>query len=330
MILKVFNEIRLFFVECFIVIVTVFQWLTVFLWGFFVTVLKRVRENKGSVIASFLLGFLVTVLVFWGVFIFGLLGVPDITKTAQLGDSFGWLTSVFAGISVVLIYLTLKSQKEELAITRTQIKYQQIENSLFQMFGILNEIVAAISLTKNVYINHAQVTKTYKDRESFHHAYEKFYSLLKIELKKNMIMTPDKEDEFGGSITSEDKIPCENLVGENNYIFGQVYDELWPELRPQFGHYFRYLYRIIKVIDDSELPNQQKIKLAKVVRAQLSDYELAILFYNIQSSVGDKFESLCYRYDLLDNLPKDLYLCPHHRQIMFNLRDRYLLRDEND
>lgn len=47
------------------------------------------------------------------------------------------------------------------------------------------------------------------------------------------------------------------------------------------GHYFRGLYQILKFIDDCELPDSEKEKYSRILRAQLSTDEIALLFLTV-------------------------------------------------
>ncbi len=72
------------------------------------------------------------------------------------------------------------------------------------------------------------------------------------------------------------------------------------------GHYFRHLYHIIKFIDANS--NDAKT-YTNFIRAQLSSYELLMLFYNCLSSYGNqKFKPLIEKYALLKNMPMDQVL----------------------
>lgn len=82
-------------------------------------------------------------------------------------------------------------------------------------------------------------------------------------------------------------------------------------------HYFRYLYRILKFIDETDLItgkddadiHRQKHSYSALLRAQLSTFELVLLHYNSQSSMGkEKFLPLLKKYDMLDNLRTDLLI----------------------
>ena len=70
--------------------------------------------------------------------------------------------------------------------------------------------------------------------------------------------------------------------------------------------YFRNMYNAIKLIDNSSLfSNEEKMNYVKILRAQLSNAELYILFFNIVSRFGKKWIENRYvtKYQLIQNLP---------------------------
>lgn len=74
-----------------------------------------------------------------------------------------------------------------------------------------------------------------------------------------------------------------------------------------FDHYFRHLYRIFKYIDKSPLINDDRYEYAAIARAQLSEYELLMLFYNglnVNDEGQYKFKDFIEIYSLLNNLNK--------------------------
>ena len=80
------------------------------------------------------------------------------------------------------------------------------------------------------------------------------------------------------------------------------------------GHYFRNLYNIMKFIKNSTITNKKLY--TNIIRAQLSSYELVLLFYNCLSEVGNqKFKPLVEEFALLKNMDfKDL-IDPEHEHL---------------
>jgi len=83
--------------------------------------------------------------------------------------------------------------------------------------------------------------------------------------------------------------------------FGKLYDEYGYLL----GHYYRNLYRIIKSINEIKINDFDKMYYAKLVRAQLSEYEVLLLFYNCIWMEDYKFKVLIEKYGLLKGINYD-------------------------
>jgi hypothetical protein len=77
-----------------------------------------------------------------------------------------------------------------------------------------------------------------------------------------------------------------------------------------FDSYFRHLYRIFKYIDESTLiDDSEKYDYTCIVRAQLSENELLMLFYNalnINEKGEYKFKILIEKYAIFNNLRENM------------------------
>lgn len=79
-----------------------------------------------------------------------------------------------------------------------------------------------------------------------------------------------------------------------------------------FDHYFRYLYRIMKFVDESNFLEKDKkyiderYKYMGILRATLSPYELVFLFYNGLSEKGSGSKKYIEKYTMLKNIRWDL------------------------
>ncbi len=64
----------------------------------------------------------------------------------------------------------------------------------------------------------------------------------------------------------------------------RAYRNFWYQNQEYLGHYFPHLYRLFSFIDGSE--NVDKLLYSGIVRAQLSDLELKLLYCNCASVHG--------------------------------------------
>ena len=81
-----------------------------------------------------------------------------------------------------------------------------------------------------------------------------------------------------------------------------VWDHYYHIHQSDLGHYFRNLYHIIQFIERAQVRQSTKVTFVKMLRAQLSNYELLLLAYNGMNDYGAKFYPLIEKYELLKNL----------------------------
>jgi Putative phage abortive infection protein len=95
------------------------------------------------------------------------------------------------------------------------------------------------------------------------------------------------------------------------HVLNEVYMRFYREHEAELGHYFRSLYNTVKLVHESNV--QDKRLYTNLVEAQLSSYELLVVFYNCLSEMGrEKFKPLVIEYELLKHLSRTELLDPTH------------------
>jgi hypothetical protein len=82
----------------------------------------------------------------------------------------------------------------------------------------------------------------------------------------------------------------------------KVYNYYYHIHQSDLGHYFRNLYHIVSYADKQPFSYRFRYIHIKILRAQLSNYEILLLAYNGLSNYGEKFNLLIKKYKLLKNL----------------------------
>lgn len=165
----------------------------------------------------------------------------------------------------------LKGQKEQLALQNTTMKKQSFETTFFQLLSLHHDIVRSMNLTPH--------TSTH-GRGSF----EILYSFLRQEAAHP---------------------PPQAANQETRQQLSLIYRAFSRKYQVHVGHYFRNLYHIVTFVDRSEVLSKQEKRLyTTFVRAQLSSFELLLLFYNcLADGLGSgEFNELVHKYALLKNL----------------------------
>jgi Putative phage abortive infection protein len=201
----------------------------------------------------------------------------------------------FFGLLALLFTISLQSKELRLSVQELEkssnalnrqnltLDIQRFENTFFQMLRIHNDLLNSIDFQRGGGKLNVVVTR---GRDCFEVMRKRLDNSYKQEIK---------------AIPSSDELE----------LITKSYKKFYNEHKSELGHYFRYLYNIFKFIDNSNVEN--KSFYTNLVRAQLSDAELAILFYNCLNSKGkEKFKPLVEKYSIFKNMPNDYFLHGDH------------------
>ncbi|MGG7549794.1 putative phage abortive infection protein [Chryseobacterium arthrosphaerae] len=217
----------------------------------------------------------------------------------EIGDSFGAVNALFSGFALAGIILTILMQREELKLQRNELeltrkemqltrkefisqnstlKLQQFENTFFNLLNARNNIVSNIEIS----INNNGLSKIYKGRDLI----TKIYSSL-------LSISPGIEQ------------------------YKYEYQSLTKSYR-ELSLLSRNLFQIIKFVDEysfqQEAMNENTIKknYIDILRDQLSDHEIAFLFYEcILNESSLELKRYVIKYGLVDYVNDDLIYEPH-------------------
>lgn len=249
-----------------------------------------------------------------------------------------------------------KAQKEELEETRkiyieqnkTQ-NLQRFENTFFNMLSLHHQIVDSIDLDykdflqiNSLYdsllvkfdITVRQGKDNYDSRDVFKKSYSHLYFLLEhdfaLSFEKGFVYNPDKTSTLNSNIIfSNLKFEKSDIIFDEfkyNSYFNSIYNFIYEKVNTDFGHYFRNLYRLIKMIDEQifdedsvESDFKKKYYYTSIVRAQLSDYELYWLFFNCLFEYGEKFKPLVEKYAFFKVLENNSDRIIQHYKKFYNI-----------
>jgi len=253
-------------------------------------------------------GVIFTVLVYAGVLIYLTWPISElsISNSGVFGDSFGFLTSLFSGLAFAGLIITIVMQKKELSLQREELsltreelsgqkqemqaqnetlKVQRFENTFFKMLELLEACRKDIFYKGWVMMGNAP---SYEGRDAIKHLYELYIdSFLHYYIEEGGY--GERKKVFKEECKTE-----EGIVREYNEFYKQYGDEL--------GQYYRTLYNVLKLVDRAHFLDEKTI-YTNLVRAQLSRYELSLLFYNCLSDYGkEKMAPLVKEYKILKHL----------------------------
>lgn len=205
-------------------------------------------------------------------------------QRGQLGDTFGAFTSLFSALGFGGVLLTLWYQHGTIEKANQRAELQQFESILFQLLASHNVILNELDIQ-----NGAGGPVLARGRDCFHRYYTRH---MKPTYKRLRSANP----------------------GDGEAVVAlATWEAVWIRHRHNLGHYLRFIYNIFRYIDEASIGEGDKRKYARIVRSQISDYELLILFYNcIHHNGVERFKPLVEKYAIFNNLPPELLLSKAH------------------
>lgn len=252
-------------------------------------------------------------------------GPIDQDKAADFGSFVnGYVGTFFLLISIVILILSLSSQKKS-----TQL--QQFETKFLDLLKLHRENVSELRLNnkeqRNVFVilrNEFQdlfeiVKEFYGDREDNKNKEKANITYLILFFGLGETSTPMVKSllsNYDSQLIDDILEKVENYrkkkgYSELRYLSKFNLDNYYPfnGHQSRLAHYFRHLFQTIKYIDNQDfLTKNEKKYYAKTLRAQLSNHELAIFFYNSISILGQEWSKnektdFMKTYQLIKNLP---------------------------
>ncbi|MDB5202792.1 MAG: hypothetical protein JWQ27_2201 [Ferruginibacter sp.] len=286
-----------------------------------------------------LIGFVSSfIIIFNKTYRFGDSAAFDPDLASNFGDLFGGLVgTIFSILSVFLLIYTILHQNSES-------QKSALETNFFRMIDYHNQNVNQLKI--------AHLDSTKKDdfsegRRAFVQfkiqIHRLFEILNKINAEKKYNLSQEQLADIvyiifyygiDGSWVSFVEQKLDRYKPINKELAEAVQAEI--NLNPNYkigrtnqtnlSTYFRNMYNAVKLVDESSfLKKDEKKELINIYRAQLSNPELYILFFNIMSRFGKKWKENKYvtKYELIKNIP-------HNYCESYSPKEYFLMQYEDD
>ncbi len=237
----------------------------------------------------------------------------------QMGDSYGIFNALFSGLAFVGVILTLFFQWRDN-------RKRTVVEQFYKMLEVQQKVISEITVSQVRRAKKDEEVATLKGRKAFVEYKIQlkylFKAIKKVSIKGGFDLSDiDIADIsysvfFYGSAPSWKPFMMEYLkdYSDTERMVDLIIDQLNAEKnyilsRPNQNYlsvYFRNMYNAIKLIDGcSYLNKKEKEDNIKMLRLQLSNAELYVLFFNIISRFGKKWVEKDYisKYQLIQNLP---------------------------
>jgi hypothetical protein len=207
-------------------------------------------------------------------------------RSGQWGDGFGPLNTLFTGLAFTGTLLALYLQGKALIAQRKDLHQQRFETTFFELLALLrtareevrfrhsSRYRSAIGLTTSSSSYGVQMGNAAFRRA----AYE-----IRYWLRPKAIKIAREPEALGTLYKRSVHAPFESTLGA----------------------YFRILYTILKKIhEDPNLPEEEKIKYANILRGQMTSFEVTIAAFNAFMPEANDLDALLIRFRMLKYLPQ--------------------------
>ncbi len=171
--------------------------------------------------------------------------------------------------------------------------YEALNNFLLKDFKtvFVNRLIEFVSLIPN------KESKYWKDWESFY---------------SNITFGSNIKGHFDGPPAEEDVHQVYNLKPLKDLIASKKFFKYFGGHQAKLGHYYRHMFITTKYIDSKALSFADKEEYIRILRAQLSNYEQFLLFFNSICAIGREWELnykatqykwLITKFNLIRNVP---------------------------
>jgi hypothetical protein len=212
-----------------------------------------------------------------------------LTEAGDFGDAFTAVGSLFSALAFAGLIVTILLQRQELSLQRQDLTLTRDELAgqkaqLEAQNRTMSKELFESSLFKLLDLNRACVASfvaMFPDSLNVHTGLPAFrQGAIHVTEKMRFTSSPESSLETKSQLVAMDY---------QRYCLAPASD---------FSHYFRNLYHVFSFIERSEQDRESKRMYARMVRAQLSNAELVLLFANAQTPAGRGFREFILRYEL--------------------------------
>lgn len=246
----------------------------------------------------------------------------DASTANQYGGFIGGYIGTFLTfISVILLYLSFSNQIESA-------EKEKFENRFFELLKLHRENLSEFELGnqsgRKVFVSmlreFRELKKVLNDllvehnvsvskKEFSNIAYIVFYYGVGPNSSRVLKKTLSRANGISGD---EDLINIINDKFKCGTTQAMVKHERNLSYRPfgghqsRLGHYYRHMYQMVMYVDNQTIDIDRR-EYIKILRAQLSNHEQAMLFFNANSDMGKQWDKnkLIENYGLIKNLPEE-------------------------
>lgn len=201
----------------------------------------------------------------------------------------GTIGVLFTFTATIFLFITFKEQRDQFKITKQTEYYTLFETTYFNMLNMLAKV------EKSVDDNIRQSKSSASTMIEYYRNFKKQYD---NDLQSNNEIITIEEG------LSEKDLQI-SVVQKASQYYGDYFKDYVMANDSNIGYYYRYIYNVVKFVYDqyqfADVQRDRK-KYLNLLQAQLSDEEMALIFYDAISDYGENKEGKKLFHDILDEV----------------------------
>lgn len=275
--------------------------------------------------------------------------VSYVQLKGAFGDQFGALSSLFSGLAFAGIIYTILLQRNDLVATRREVELQNknsekqiFENTLFQMLFSRKDILRDLEILGD---GGRKALGNYWQKVIANDAdFSVFIALKKLSRDQVRDIQAHKDvEKYSSILTASEISTIQESLSDRPAAIAAYFDadetaqrqklelaavKATEDCMDELSHYLRYTFWIYKNIERSSfLKDEEKINYANMVRSQLSDVEIAAIFYVVIVSGESvrwsdepvsiqEMKKLALRFKVLSSLNERFWIHATHKSYL--------------
>jgi len=234
----------------------------------------------------------------------------------------GTVGTFFTLTATFFLFITFKEQRKQFESTQNSEFYTRFETTYFNMLGMLEKVQTSIN--KNI---------SESEKYSNQHNLVDYYNTLKASHTVDAL----REDsiKYIAEALSQESLQSAEVLKAKQY-YGEYFEKYVINAGCNVGYFYRYIYNIVNFVcgQTAFRDEHDKEKYLNLLQAQLSDEELALLFYDAISKYGENKEGHQHFRDMLDethfleNIKPQVLLDRKHCYFYPKTAFKFMSRDE--
>lgn len=212
---------------------------------------------------------------------------------SQLTNNFGDFVSGTVGLLFTLtatffLFVSMAEQRKQTHEVREDSKRSQHENTFFNMLAMLDNVLSSVDNNIKTSSN-----DEFETVSAYYRRIKALYDAVKASDENFNVLMYD--------VANSDA--CNYKVSKLKDETVKIFEKNVELLNCNVGYFYRYIYNAIKYVNEETVTDEKKKKqYLNILKAQLPDEALALLFYDAMSKYGQNKDGFNDFYNILDRL----------------------------